>query len=92
MSEIINNIASYSSPPPVAREAPAPVARMPAYRTSDGDTAEFSEAAEVLARAAAESSFRIARTRAIRAEIENGTYITPERIHGTVERLLDVIV
>ena len=91
MSEIIN-IASYSSLAPVAREAPGPAARMPAYRTSDGDTAEFSRAAEALARTTMESSFRLARTRAIRAEIENGTFVTPERIHGTVERLLDVIV
>ena len=91
MSEIIN-IASYSSLHPVARDAPGLAARMPAYQTSDGDTAEFSEAAEVLARTALDSSFRLARTRAIRAEIENGTFVTPERIHGTVERLLDVIV
>ena len=33
-----------------------------------------------------------AQYKAIRAEIENGTFVTPERIHGTVERLLDVIV
>lgn len=91
MSEIIN-IASYSSLPTVARGTAAPVARTPAYQTADGDTAEFSELAEVLGRAAMESSFRLARTRAIRAEIENGTFVTPERIHGTVERLLDVIV
>ena len=38
-----------------------------------------------------DSSFCLARTRAIRAEILNNTYETPERIDTTVERLLDVI-
>lgn len=36
-------------------------------------------------------SARLARTNAIRAEIEAGTYETPERIAGTVERLLDIL-
>ncbi len=38
-----------------------------------------------------QSSLRQARVRAVRAEIGNGTYETPERINGTVDRLLDVI-
>jgi len=37
------------------------------------------------------SSYRAARARAIREQIEDGTYETRERISGTVERLLDVI-
>lgn len=37
------------------------------------------------------SSFRTAWLRAIRAEISDGTYETPERINGTVDRLLDVL-
>jgi len=37
------------------------------------------------------SSLSIARARAIRAEIENGTYETQARLDGTVDRLLDVI-
>ena len=38
-----------------------------------------------------QSSMRQARVRAIQTEIENGNYETPERISGTVDRLLDVI-
>jgi len=34
---------------------------------------------------------RQARVRAVQADIENGNYETPERISGTVDRLLDVI-
>ncbi len=37
-----------------------------------------------------QSSMRQARVHAIQAEIENGDYETPERIGGTVDRLLDV--
>ena len=91
MSEIIG-INSLYPLPPVARDVSVPAARMPVDRTADGDTAEFSRNAEALARAVMESRLRIARTRAIREEIENNTYVTPERINGTVERLLDVII
>lgn len=55
------------------------------------DVVEFSAQGRALARAVRESSLRIAKTRAIRAEIEAGTYETPERIQGTVQRLLDVL-
>ena len=89
MSEIIN-ICSLYSLPPVTREVS--VREAPVHRTPDGDTAEFSRTAEALARAVMESSLKIARTRAIRAEIEDNTFVTPERINGTVDRLLDVIV
>lgn len=63
----------------------------PVTLTVDGDRVEFSSVGRTLSRIAEESSFRIARARAIRDEIENGTYETPERITGTVERLLDVL-
>lgn len=55
------------------------------------DSVEISPRASALARVAEESSLSLARTRAIRAEIENGTFETPERIEGTVKHLLDVI-
>jgi len=42
-------------------------------------------------RSVEQSSFSLARTRAIRAEIEAGTFETRARIDGTVDRLLDVI-
>ena len=61
--------------------------RVTAYR----DSVEISPSANALARASEESSLRLARTRAIRAEIENGTYETRERIEGTVKHLLDII-
>ena len=91
MSEI-TGIGNYYSRPPVTREVPSPVTRTRLPQDPRGDAAEFSIAAEALARAVMESTLRIARTRAIRAEIESNTFVTPERINGTVERLLDVIV
>ena len=57
----------------------------------EGDTVEWSRFGRRLARAVELSSLSVARTRAIRAQIESGTFETPERINGTVERLLDVI-
>jgi len=39
-----------------------------------------------------QSSMRRARVRAVQSEIETCTYETSERISGTVDRLLDVIV
>ena len=44
-----------------------------------------------LRRIVEQSSMRQARMRAIQREIENGVYDTPERISGTVDRLLDII-
>ncbi len=55
------------------------------------DIVEISPTARALASAAEKSSLRMARTRAIRAEIENGTYETRERMEGTAARLLDLL-
>ena len=46
---------------------------------------------DALRRIVEQSSMRQARLRAVQTEIENGNYVTHERISGTVERLLDVI-
>ena len=45
-----------------------------------------------MARAAAESTMRLAQINAIRSEIQDGMYETPERIRGTVDRLLNSLV
>lgn len=37
------------------------------------------------------SSYRLAWVQSIRAEILDGSFETPERIDGTVERLLDIL-
>ena len=87
----ITNIADYCLTPPVTRErADAAPMRAGSDRLA-WDTVEFSRRGTSLAWAVEESSLRIARTRAIRAEIVEGTFETRERINGTVERLLDVI-
>ncbi len=90
MSAIINIGAHLPVTPvgPATTASPRPVAR----NGTSKDVVEFSVRGEALARAVEESSLRIARARAVRAEIEAGTYETPERLAGTVERLLDIIV
>lgn len=59
--------------------------------TASVDSAEFSGAGRALARAVEESSLRLARVRAIRTAISDGTYETFERIEGTVSYLLNVL-
>ncbi len=90
MSAIINigSLLPVTPVNPATTASPRPVSRVGA----DRDVVEFSVQGEALARAVKESSLRIAKTRAIRAEIEAGTYETRERLSGTVERLLDIIV
>ncbi len=89
MSQIINIGQVYSplSPSPGLAARPTPVrSKAEAF---EGDAIEFSGPA--LAWAVEQSSLALAKTAAIRAEIESGTYETHERIAVTVVRLLDVI-
>ena len=89
---MIINISSTCPPAAISPASrPQPTAPPHPARNSDGDTLELSRRAEAVARAAERSSLQIARSRAIRAEIEAGTYETAERINGTVARILDVI-
>ena len=55
------------------------------------DSVEFSSLGRALACGVEESTFSLARIRAIRGQIADGTFETPERINGTVDRLLDVV-
>ena len=55
------------------------------------DTVELSPAGIALSRAEVRSCVRRARISEIRAEIKAGTFLTPERLNGTVERLLDIL-
>ncbi len=95
MNSIINIGPSHSYP--LVRPASPKTAiaeGIEALPRIQGDSVEFSNKidlplpAEVMSRV----SLRLAKTNAIRAEIDAGTYETPERIRGTVERLLDIIV
>lgn len=91
MSAIANIVNSFSiaySPGPAAIKA---VGSVEATQASDGDRVEISSRARSLSRTAEPSSYSLARLRAIRAEIADGTYETSERIAGTVDRMLDVI-
>lgn len=55
------------------------------------DTIEFSPLGRALAQGTSESTLRTAQIRAIRTEIENGTYETATRIDRTVDRLLNIL-
>ena len=78
--------------PPVVRGAPTRnIPTAPAARAEESDRVELSRFGRELADAMQTSSLRLARTQAIRVEIENHTYETPERLSGTADRLLDVI-
>ena len=90
MSEILS-IGGISPPFPNGRLASShPVHRAGPDPDAQGGVAvpRFSDA---LRQIVAQSSMRQARVRAVQTEIGNGTYETPERISGTVDRLIDVI-
>jgi len=91
MSVIINIDKAYSTLPalPVERGQSGNPGGAAASRSTD--RVELSQPGLALARDMDASSGRVARIRSIRAEIAAGTYETPERIAGTVSRLLDVI-
>jgi hypothetical protein len=55
------------------------------------DTVELSPMGIALSRADVQSRLRIIRISEIRAEIQAGTFMTPERVDGTVERLLEIL-
>ena len=56
-----------------------------------GDTFEDSRSDSIENSTARPSILRVAKLAVVRAEIALGTYETPERIAGTVDRLLDVM-
>lgn len=90
MSAIID-IGTASGPLPPVSSTLRLVTAVPAAASGRKDSLEISPLGSVLSRAAELSSLSLAKTRAIREQIESGTYETPERINGTVSRLLDVL-
>lgn len=92
MSAIINHIANLPFVPAIVPSStPVPVDRVDAGQREGSDTVEFSAFGQALSQATELSSLSVARVRAFRAEIENGTFETPERITGTAARLLDIV-
>lgn len=86
----VSNIGSVGAAPSFLIEASRLSSQTTRPSSSAIDTVEISPTARAMAGATEKSSLRMARTRAIRAEIENGTYETAERIKGTAARLLDL--
>ena len=70
---------------PALKSAPSPA------RGDVADIVEISPFARLLFRVHNRSSLSDAKTAAIRSEIDGGRFETPERLNGTVDRLLDVI-
>ena len=79
---------------------PLSIAVMPAAQTRspvvseakiEGDTVEISQTGRMLSDLSVESSFDLARLRAIRSAIHNGTYETPERFDATIDRLINAL-
>jgi hypothetical protein len=89
---IINTTNVYRTLPLSHVRRNIPAAHGSAPRSPKPDPVEFPRFRRLTSPVPESSAFRMARVQAIRAEIENGTYETAERISGTVERLLDVIV
>lgn len=92
MSEISNIGITNSFIPAYRATSPAtsdPVARRnEAESLGESDPVEFSRMGRILAGATETSSLRLAKIQALRAEIAEGTFETPERIAGTVDRII----
>ena len=89
MSEI-NGIQGPGDLPPIQPVQPnkaAPVEPQQAPARAD-DTVEISQVARLLSKVAEIPEVRAEKIASVRAQIEAGTYITPEKIDITVERLL----
>ncbi len=86
MSEI--NAVTYSNAVPAMRNLEPPTAAYSARVRHLHDLTRHSESHEIRLE---RSSLRRAKLAAVREQIALGTYETPERISGTVHRLLDVI-
>lgn len=90
MSEIIHISTALPSITPALEGTTA--AAVSATRADQvEDTVEISRLGRALARAVGESSYRLARVQAIRAQIADGTYESPMRLSGTVDRLIDIL-
>ncbi len=92
MSEIINSISGFSplSYAGAPKRATAPAAESHSASPAE-DTVEISSFGRALSEATEQSTFRLARIRAVREEIARGEYETPERLRGTIDRLIDVL-
>ena len=89
MSEV-SGIGGTHPTPPVARSAPAAhELRTPAEHHAPQDAVELSDVGTMMARLRELPEIRQEKVARIRAEIEAGTYETPERLEATIDRLLE---
>ena len=81
--------------PRVSPAAPAPAQRNstnPSPQVESPDIVEFSQEGRALSSQMHDGSIlSVAKAAAIRSEIASGGFETPERMKGTIDRLLDVI-
>ena len=68
-----------------------PVAEAPCDKShrSSRDEVEISDFGALLSRVSELPDLRVDRVARLRTEIENGTFETPQRLEGTVDRLLE---
>ncbi|MCP4250409.1 MAG: flagellar biosynthesis anti-sigma factor FlgM [bacterium] len=89
MEQLSNVDGVYRVMPAQARgEAKTPAPGRNGFGRVD-DRVEISDVGSMLARMDELPDLRIERIARIRAEISNGTFETPERLEGTVDRLLE---
>lgn len=92
MTEIVNANLPISNVYAVPPLPSAPGQAHPAVSSSPSvDTVELSQAGLALQEGQDLSSLSQAKVRAVRAEIQAGTFESPQRIEGTIDRVLDVL-
>jgi negative regulator of flagellin synthesis FlgM len=89
MNDISGINGVFKLPQVTAQRQAVAEAPSPSRGRAGGDAVEISDLGALLSRVREVPDLRVERIAKLRAEIANGTFETPERIAGTVERLLE---
>jgi len=87
----VSGVGSHDVSPRVGLNTEKAITVKPPTGPPVQDTVELSPTGIAFSRADVQSRLRIVRIDEIRAEIKAGTFLTPERVDGTVERLLEIL-
>ncbi|MBN1513646.1 MAG: hypothetical protein JXB13_16645 [Phycisphaerae bacterium] len=88
---IVSGVGSSETSARVGRSSEKAIPGRPPTGSPVEDTLELSPAGLALSRADVPSPERFTRICEFRAEVEAETFLTPERMDGTVDGLLDVL-
>ena len=87
----VSGVGSREASPRVGLGSGKAITEQPPRSSPVEDIVELSPAGIALSRAGVQFPPRLSRISEIRAEVKAETFLTPERMDGTVERLLEIL-